>query len=480
MIRKALLLILSIVLLIAAVGGCWNYVDVESQFVVMGVVIDYDEQTEEYIMYTEVAKAKGGSSTELVTRIESFRGATIFEASRNGIMKIGAKLYWGHTMIYVISEKVARKSISDVMSLLSRQTQIRSDLYILVCDDSAVKDFFKFDDPIHTSVSVHVYDLLMSSEASGKYRSSPLFKVLQELSSDDVTLMLPYLKFEPRHLDEVTSIGQKTQEEDKQQEKTQQDVVPQEEENKQEESEQQQESQEGKQEEGDKQEEEKQQEETKKEDEQQQEGTQEGGQQDKESSDQGQQSGDGEEKVDDILIVEGSAVFRKATMVGKFSEIDTRTVMIVKGEVSNRYVLTYEQTEHIPAFSIEVIESSVSIEPDLMDDGILKVKIKFEVEGDLVEIQTLKDFIKDDRKKDLETAFNKMMSQEMQKSIKRAQGLGSDMFGIAGVVHREMPDYYKKVKYNWEEVFKSAEFLVQVELNISSSSLSMNPIKVGR
>lgn len=479
MIKKALLLLLSIVLLTAAAAGCWNYVDIETQFVVMGVVIDYDEQTEEYIMYTEVAKAKGGSSTELVTRIESFRGATIFEASRNGIMKIGAKLYWGHTMIYVISERVARKSISDVMSLLSRQTQIRSDLFVLVCDDSAVKDFFNFNDPIHPSVSLHVYDLLMSSEASGKFRSSPLFKVLQELSSDDVTLMLPYLKFEPRHLDEATSIDLKTQEDDKQQGKTQQDKVPQEEDKQQEESQQQQEPQGGKKEDEAKQEE-KQQEETKKEDDKQQEKTQEGGQQDKESSGQDQQSSGEEDKVDDILIVEGSAIFKKATMIGKFSEIDTRSVMMLKGEVSNRYALTYEETEEVPAFSIEVIESSVKIEPELLDDGTLKVKIKLDIEGDLVEIQTLKDYIKDDRKKELEAAFNKMMSKEIEKTLKRAQGLGSDMIGIAGIVHRQMPDYYKKVKFNWEEVFINAEFLVQTELNISSSSLSMNPIKVGR
>lgn len=476
MIKKAVLLIISIIMLTAAVAGCWNYVDVDEQFVVMGVVIDYDDQTEEYIMYAEVAKAKGGTSTEQITRIESFRGATIFEASRNAIMKIGAKLYWGHTMVYVISEKVARHSISDVLSLLSRQTQIRSDLYILVCEDSAVKDLFKFDDPIHTSISHHVYDLLMTNKASGKFRSSPLFKVLQELSSDDVTLMLPYLKFEPRHLDEVTQSeeqnaqdmlqgekqpeGSSPHEDEKQQEQSNQDKESEEEGKQQEEGGQEQESQD-----------EKQQDETKKEDEKQ----------DKESSGNGQQEeSSGEEKVDDILIVEGSAIFRKATMVGKFSEIDTRSVLILKGEISNRYVLTYEETKDIPSFSIEVIEAKVSIEPELKEDGSLKVNVKFKVEGDLVEIQTLIDFIKDDRKKELETAFNKMMSEQLLNSLKRAQGLSSDMFGIAGVVHRKMPDYYKKVKFDWEEVFKKTEFLVQTELNISSSSLSMNPIKVGR
>lgn len=491
--RKAVLFVISIVMLTAAVGGCWNYVDVDTQFVVMGVVIDYDDQTEEYILYAEVAKAKGGTSTEQITRIESFRGATIFEASRNAIMKIGAKLYWGHTMVYAISEKVARDSISDVMSLLSRQTQIRSDLFVIVCADSAVSKFFEFDDPIHASVSEHIYDLLLSYKASGKFKSSPLFKVLQELSSEDITLMLPYLKYEPRHLDEVTEgeeqkaqdmrqgekqpQGSSPQEDAKQQEQSHQDKESEEKGREQEESGQEKESEEGKQEEGGQQEEKKE-DDTKKEDEKQQEKSQEG-QQDEQSSGGGEQKGT-EQKTEDILVVDGSAVFRKATMVGKFSEIDTRSVLILKGEITNRYALTYEQTKQIPSFSVEVIASTVSIEPELKEDGHLKVKVEFKLEGDLVEIQTLKDFIKDDRKKELETAFNKMMSEELLNSLKRSQGLSSDVFGIAGVVHRKMPDYYKKVKFDWEKVLKRTEFLVQTELNISSSSLSMNPIKVGR
>lgn len=462
--RKAVHFVLIIILLTAVVSGCWNYVDVDTQFVVMGVLIDYDDQTEEYIMYAEISKAKGGASTEQLTRVESFSGATIFEASRNAIMKIGAKLYWGHTMVYAISEKVARDSIADVMSLLSRQTQIRSDLFILVCEDSAVKDFFKFEDPIHQSVSQHIYDLFMSNKASGKFRSSPLFKVLQELSSDDVTLMLPYLKFEPKHLDEATQSEEQKAQDLKQEEKQPQDKSEHEDEKQQE-----------------AQQDEKQEEEAKKEDgKQEKEGASEGKKEENSSGGEQQQGSSGEEEADKILIVEGSAIFRKATMVGKFSEIDTRSALIIKSEISNHYVITYEETADIPSFSIEAIESELSIEPEMMQDGKLKVNIHFKIEGDLVEIQTLKDFIKDERKKELETAFNKMMSEELLNSIKRAQGLSSDVFGIAGVVHRKMPEEYKKIKYDWEEVFKRAEFDVQTELNISSSSLSMNPIKVGR
>lgn len=119
--------------------GCWNYIDIDEHFVVLGVIIDKED--DEFVMYIEVSKAKGGAEAEMITRIESARGKTLFEALRNASLKMGSKMYWGHTMTYIISEKVAKESISEALNFLSGQTQIRSDIYLLVCEDESVKNF---------------------------------------------------------------------------------------------------------------------------------------------------------------------------------------------------------------------------------------------------------------------------------------------------------------------------------------------------
>jgi len=182
------------VILTASLCGCWNYIDVESEFVVMGVIVDKDKQTNEFRITAEIAKSVGGKDSKLVTRVESSNGATIFDAIRNIISKVGAKLYWGHTMVYIISESIANEGILDVMSMLSNQTQMRSDMFIMICEDDSIDKVFDFKDPIHETVSQHLHDLFESFEASGKFRRCPMFKVLQELTSEEICLMLPYIK----------------------------------------------------------------------------------------------------------------------------------------------------------------------------------------------------------------------------------------------------------------------------------------------
>lgn len=187
-------------------AGCWNYIDVDTQFVVLGVIIDKED--DEFVMYTEVSKAKGGAEAKMVTRIESARGKTMFETLRNASLKTGSKMYWGHAMTYIISEKAAKESIAEALNFLSGQTQIRSDIYLLICEDKSVKKIFTFEDPIHEDVSQHLYELLETYEASGKISVSPLYIALQELASSEMSLMLPIIKMEQSDIKNSSATGE--------------------------------------------------------------------------------------------------------------------------------------------------------------------------------------------------------------------------------------------------------------------------------
>jgi len=194
--RLTFTILISIILFTTIFSGCWNYSDVEEQFVVMGIAIDYDEKEKEYMLYAEVSRAKGGAEAETITRLESSKGTTLFEANRNLITRIGAKVYWGHTMVYIISERVAKKGITDVVGILNKLTQVRTDIFIIVCDNDSIDNIFEFEDPIHENVAQHLADLMKNFESSGKYRKAPLFKINQELASDEISLILPCITME--------------------------------------------------------------------------------------------------------------------------------------------------------------------------------------------------------------------------------------------------------------------------------------------
>ncbi len=419
---KCCALLLCALLLPMSLCGCWNYIDIDTQFVALGAIVDMDEQTGEYILFTEVAKSRGGAETELVARVETSRGITIFDAIRNSIKKIGGKLYWGHTLIYIVSETVAKNGISEVMSLLSRQTQMRSDIFILIAEDDSVEKIFHFNDPIHDDISQHIHDLLESYQSSGKYRQTPLYEILNELASQEVSLMLPIIKMVDKDIDQKN--------------KSENDASSKDEGNTEEKN--------------------------------------------KKSSKESETNNE-ENDEEKILVPSGCGIFKGDKMVERLDEIQTRSALILKKELIKNYILSTEESEHIPKCSIEVINSKVQITPVYNDNKKpILIQIDLKVEGDVIELQSLVDFIEDKKKKELEKAFENRLEKQLREAIAKTQKNGSDIFGIAGIIHIKDPDLWKSISDIWQDIYKEVEFTIVVHVDITSSSLSMNPIKVGR
>jgi|GEM_PF-2460660 len=390
--------------------GCWNYKDVELQFVVMGMAIDIDPATGEYLIHAEISKAKGGTEAELITRLETARGITLYDATRNIIAKIGAKVYWGHTMVYVLSERLAKQGIADAIGVLSRQTQVRSDIFILVCESESIEKIFEFEDPIHEDISQHLHDLEEDYEASTKYRRAPLFIVLQELASNEISLTLPYIKMVKIESEESKGGEGKTKSS--------------------------------------------------------------GGEETKSAS---------EEKVEEIIVADGSTVFKGDIMVGRIDGLDTQSVLILKEEAKENYILTIKESEELPSCTIEVINSDLNIDPVLDKEENLGFNIELKLEGDLVELHTERDLVSEEEKGDLEDAFEAMLENQIRKTIEKTQkDYQADIFGFASVTHRKQGEYWSALPMRWEDIYEKAEIDVSVDIEIESSSLSMGSIRIGR
>ena len=411
-VKKPCVLIICILLTAVITCGCWNYLDVDDLFVITGASVAKDPKTDEYILTAEISKAKGAPQTELITRIESATGTTLFEASRNGINKVAAKLYWGHAMVFIISESIAREGIVQALSMLSRQTQIRSDMLIIVCEDASIGKVFEFEDPIHDDVSEHLHDLFESYEASGKFVKPPLYKVFQELASSEISLILPYIRMIDTQEDQDGQNGSQTGQ--------------------------------GK------------------------------------NGDNAGSSENAEDKIaKNVIVVDGSAVFRGEKMVGRLDETATRSTLILKNELEKNFVLTIEEKGILPNCSMEVISSDIKITPSVKENEQLAVQIDLEIEGDIVEMQTAIDYLTEASKKILEQEFEEITRQQLMAAVGKAQKVcGADIFGFAAKTHHRIPGFWKKNSSDWDRVFRNAEVSVRVDVTISSSSLSMNPVKV--
>ncbi len=126
--RRALLLLLLFVTLFAT--GCWNRRELDRIAIVSAVAIDIGED-KKVKLTVQIIKAgaikaagEGGSAQEKPVLLLTSSGDTVFEAVRNFVDKSGRKLFWSHTMLIVLGEKMAREGILPVLDWFIRDHEM--------------------------------------------------------------------------------------------------------------------------------------------------------------------------------------------------------------------------------------------------------------------------------------------------------------------------------------------------------------------
>ena len=75
---------------------------------------------------------------------------------------------------------------------------------------------------------------------------------------------------------------------------------------------------------------------------------------------------------------------------------------------------------------------------------------------------------------------NEYLNESITNVIKKVQkDYRVDVFGFGRTVHREIPDVWKKVQNNWNDIFVDLDVQVSASVEIINSGLLSKPIKAG-
>lgn len=122
-------------------SGCWNYREVEDLAVVSGMAIDKNDG--KFYVTSEIIDVTGGKNSKISTRLITSEGITIFDALRKTIKKAGKRLYFSHAEIFIIGEEVAKEGLVPVMDWVSRDTEPRDALHILISKERTAKEILQ-------------------------------------------------------------------------------------------------------------------------------------------------------------------------------------------------------------------------------------------------------------------------------------------------------------------------------------------------
>lgn len=134
--------------------GCWSRTEIESLAIIGGLGIDIVEQggREKFILTTNIIRPAlagggteaggGGQGKPIYWRVTSL-GDTMAEAERNINLRIPRRIFYGHLRFVVISEKAARKGLTDIIDYLHRNMRIRPRVLILMTPKKAADELVK-------------------------------------------------------------------------------------------------------------------------------------------------------------------------------------------------------------------------------------------------------------------------------------------------------------------------------------------------
>jgi len=172
--------------------GCWNYHDIEKFSIVSGFAIDKNDEGNKYLLTIEVIDFEmSGREAKEVSKLIDSEGNTIFDAVRNIINITGKKLYWAHANVVVIGEEVAKEGISPAIDLISRDAEMREEMYIVVSKEKTAKEILSKETMTSEMRSLEISQMLNGQKSLANSPIIQVYDFMGKIEGEGISAVLP-------------------------------------------------------------------------------------------------------------------------------------------------------------------------------------------------------------------------------------------------------------------------------------------------
>ncbi|NRD80107.1 Ger(x)C family spore germination protein [Bacillus sp. BRMEA1] len=209
---KRIFLMISI--LTVFLTGCWNRRELNELGIALAMGFDKAKNGEIHVSVQVVdpgmiSQQKGGGGQGAPVTIYSADGKTVFEAIRKMTKDSPRKIYPSHLRMLIISESLARDGIGNVLDLLSRDWELRSDFFIAIAKNMKAEQILRVSTPIEKIPANKMYQSLeTSSNAWAPSRAVTLDDLIADIISKGKQPVLTgiYVKGDPKMSEALENI----------------------------------------------------------------------------------------------------------------------------------------------------------------------------------------------------------------------------------------------------------------------------------
>ena len=186
--------LVSLILSILLMTGCWNYREIETLSIVAGLSVDRGGSGSGYHLTFDTVDVTGGKENSSKSKLIESDGSTIYDAVRNTIKKSDKQVYFGDCKVIVISEQIARDGLAPVLDWLNRDHELRNDLNLCISREKTAQDVLNLKGLTNQIASIETDKIVVNnSKYLSKAPRVKLFEAGNMLSGKGISLVLPVL-----------------------------------------------------------------------------------------------------------------------------------------------------------------------------------------------------------------------------------------------------------------------------------------------
>ncbi|HUC93102.1 MAG TPA: Ger(x)C family spore germination protein [Paenibacillus sp.] len=151
------------------------------------------------------------------------------------------------------------------------------------------------------------------------------------------------------------------------------------------------------------------------------------------------------------LGLEGLAVLSNWKLRGWMTGAEAKGFLWIMEQIEH-------QSFHVPykegVFDVEALNNDTKMNLTMSEGKVKNVRIRVTTTARLTEVQNIKIDVGGNRKHAeyaVKTAINEEIQSAIEASLKKSQGLHSDIFGLGEQVRTTSPDSWKRIKYQWND-----------------------------
>lgn len=193
----------------------------------------------------------------------------------------------------------------------------------------------------------------------------------------------------------------------------------------------------------------------------------------------GEGGGDAQAEQEQILSMDGLAVFRGDKLAGTLNHIETRGYLWLADKVEQGLIMVQDPVKPQETVQLFISRASTTVTP-LINDGKISFRIEVEEEGDIYSQTSAVDLSTPEMIEKLNSAKAAAIKVEIEKALRRLQELESDVVGFGSMVNRKDHKAYRKIADRWPEIFKELEVEIIVKAFIRRTGQHSHPARVNR